>query len=230
MATLDRERGERLVQIRKSLGENQVEFGMRFGKTGPAVCNYEKGRLPEDEILKKLCEMGYSLDWLLTGEGQMYRGMSASGKPDEHFAALLNKFEDGVTIIQDGEHKFLNKALQQSMGYTNEDLADKTYDAHPVPMEKERVKQIYQAYMMNGGVPDQGTFPIRCKDGTVKDVRAAFTTIQYGGKPAILAIVRDNSNYMGMKGGFDAYGAAQTDGERKLARVLTTVLKELVRE
>ncbi|UCE20053.1 MAG: PAS domain S-box protein [Gemmatimonadota bacterium] len=230
MATLDKERGERLVKIRKSLGENQVEFGTRFGKTGPAICNYEKGRLPEDEILKKLCEMGFSLDWLLTGEGQMYQGVDTSGQPDEHFTAFLNRFEDGVTVIQDGAHKFFNKALKRIMGYTNEDMLDKTYDTHAFPAEKERIRQIYQGYTMGGELPEQGTFAIRCKDGTIKDLRAFFTSIQYGAKPAILAVVRDGSQQRGAKGDIDTFNLRQTSEERKLARVLTTLLKELIRE
>jgi transcriptional regulator with XRE-family HTH domain len=82
MATLDNERGKRLRLIRKSFGETQAEFGSRFAKTGPAVSNYERGRLPEDEILKALFQMGFSIDWLLSGEGSMHRYGRSGGRID----------------------------------------------------------------------------------------------------------------------------------------------------
>ena len=116
------------------------------------------------------------------------------------------------------------------MGYTNEDVSEGTYDAHPMPVEKGRIRRFYQEYMTNGGTPEHSKFTIRCKDGTMKNVRASFATIQYGGKPAILALVRDGLNPREAKTDFDALDAPQTNAERKVARVLTALLKELVRE
>jgi transcriptional regulator with XRE-family HTH domain len=118
MATLDRARGRRFRQIRKSLGMNQREFGDRFGKTGPAVSNYESDRLPEDKILKKIYDMGFSIDWLISGEGQMRRG---AGESEEMCSSLLGGTKEGLVLAQDGVHKFVDKALEQITGYPAEE-------------------------------------------------------------------------------------------------------------
>ena len=100
MATLDYERGKRLRLIRKSFGETQAEFGARFDKTGPAVSNYERGRLPEDEILKALFQMGFSIDWLLSGEGSMHRYGRPVDRPDVS-RSVRGESEDDEAILRD---------------------------------------------------------------------------------------------------------------------------------
>ena len=61
------------MRIRKSLSESQAQFGQRFERSASAISLYEKGRLPDDIVLTKLSEMGFSIDWLLTGQGDMKR-------------------------------------------------------------------------------------------------------------------------------------------------------------
>ncbi|HFI0048502.1 TPA: helix-turn-helix domain-containing protein [Streptococcus suis] len=51
--------GERIKQIRLSLGESMEKFGERFGTSKGTVNNWEKGRnLPNKENLKKISELG----------------------------------------------------------------------------------------------------------------------------------------------------------------------------
>ena len=228
MATMDGERGKRLRSIRKHLGDKQAQFGERFGITGSAVSLYEKGRLPEDEILKELYKLGYSIDWLISGEGHMRLYEDGSGQSEELLKTALNHFEDGVTIVQDGEHKFANKSLQRIMGYTNEDFIGGNYDAHAVPEEKERIKRIYQRYMAGEELPEQDVLTIRAKDGVIKDVKVYYTSVQYGGKPAILGIVR-NSQRGQTKRGSDDIDSSLTREERMFVRVFKALMKEMVK-
>ncbi|MGC4389122.1 helix-turn-helix transcriptional regulator, partial [Streptococcus suis] len=51
--------GERIKQIRLSLGESMEKFGERFETSKGTVNNWEKGRnLPNKENLKKISELG----------------------------------------------------------------------------------------------------------------------------------------------------------------------------
>ncbi|MGR0183402.1 helix-turn-helix domain-containing protein [Azospirillum aestuarii] len=70
--------GERLVAIRKALGETQKAMGERMGvgtNTWPVL--EREGRLPKAETLTKLAETGFSIDWLVTGEGTMMRAQAS---------------------------------------------------------------------------------------------------------------------------------------------------------
>lgn len=229
MATMDRDRGQRLRLIRKNIGESQTEFGVRFGKTGPAISNYERGRLPEDEILKNLYEMGYSIDWLLSGEGQMRRDDRECKQPEELCTALFEGLGDGLLIVQDGVYKFVNKAFERITGYPAAELVGRPAGNHAAPDEKERIRRIHERYTFSGQLPEHDRFSFLCKDGSRKDVKACYASIQYGGKPAILTIVREDFNVRLTRANIGDIDSSLNQDEQKLVRVLKALLAEMVK-
>ena len=72
--------GARLKIIRGSL--NQAEFARRVGSSQSGISAYEKGqRKPDYETLMRVSNgFGVRLEWLLTGEGEMY----AAAAPGEY--------------------------------------------------------------------------------------------------------------------------------------------------
>lgn len=59
-------------------GETMAEVARRLDLPHATVRNYFNGRLPAPEVLIKIAaETGVSLNWLLTGKGEMYLGDSA---------------------------------------------------------------------------------------------------------------------------------------------------------
>lgn len=67
--------GERLKELRKSLGLTQQEFADRLGIKRNAITNYEVGRnAPADMVVSLICrEFNVSENWLRTGEGSMFQ-------------------------------------------------------------------------------------------------------------------------------------------------------------
>lgn len=65
--------GERIRELRKSLGLTQKDFADRIGIKPSAIANYENGRNdPIDAVVSLICrEFGVSESWLRTGEGDM---------------------------------------------------------------------------------------------------------------------------------------------------------------
>lgn len=66
--------GERLKQARESLNLSQRAFGNSLGLPGPeSISRWERGQaFPPTEILLQVYEKhGISIEWLLTGKGQM---------------------------------------------------------------------------------------------------------------------------------------------------------------
>lgn len=67
--------GERVKEIRKTLGLTLEKFGEPLGVTKVAISNIEKGnRNVTEQMLKAICrEYSVNEDWLKNGVGEMFR-------------------------------------------------------------------------------------------------------------------------------------------------------------
>ncbi|MBI5682697.1 MAG: helix-turn-helix transcriptional regulator [Deltaproteobacteria bacterium] len=92
--------GYRIRKIRELLSLNQSELAIRMGLGGPTVISkYEKNQVePNISTLTKISELGagifksgkISLDWLLTGEGEMQK-QEKLGNEDTELTELIEK-------------------------------------------------------------------------------------------------------------------------------------------
>ncbi|MBN7770474.1 helix-turn-helix domain-containing protein [Marinobacter daepoensis] len=88
--------GQRLAEIRN--GKSQGAFAEELGIHKNSLGHYERGnRVPDAAVLLKLLEMGFSANWVLTGEGSKDAKGSKEGltqdieklrKLDEEFALI----------------------------------------------------------------------------------------------------------------------------------------------
>lgn len=107
---------ERIRQLRKSLGLNQIEFGERIGLRQSSIASYEKGiRIPLDAVLMSICrEFNVSETWLRTGDGEMFRVQ------DETDAELVTRAMRGesenkkklIRLIADMPDELLDKMME----------------------------------------------------------------------------------------------------------------------
>ena len=82
---------ERMKYIRGSLTMN--EFAAFIGATQQKVSNYENGKVkPTFEIFENMARAGYNINWLLTGEGEMYSNTADNNKPIE-FITEMNRIK-----------------------------------------------------------------------------------------------------------------------------------------
>ncbi len=63
--------GKRFTQIRKELGLTQREMAERFDVAHTSIRNYELGHTPKGHVLNELSQLGYDLNWLISGKGRM---------------------------------------------------------------------------------------------------------------------------------------------------------------
>jgi len=67
---------------------NMAEIARRIGVPHATIRNYFQGRLPAPEVLIKIAnETNVSLNWLLTGDGQMY----VTGREPLNFDKMLDR-------------------------------------------------------------------------------------------------------------------------------------------
>jgi SOS-response transcriptional repressor LexA len=69
----------RIKLIMSSLGLNQTKFAEKLGVSKGIISEFTSGaRQPSKDFLFGISKLGISLDWFLTGEGEMITGNSAS--------------------------------------------------------------------------------------------------------------------------------------------------------
>lgn len=76
---------QRFSEIRKSLGLTQKQFAHQLDVSIGSVQGYERDQIPKGDVLKKLSDWGYDLNWFFTGVGEMRLS------PDVRSAALNRK-------------------------------------------------------------------------------------------------------------------------------------------
>lgn len=81
--------GKRIKELRKRLGLSQREFAEKIGRALNSVQRYENGsRTPDESTIRLISQtFGVSLDWLKTGEGEMFTG-----------APVKSSIEEGIKI------------------------------------------------------------------------------------------------------------------------------------
>ena len=104
--------GERVKEVRKSLGLTLEKFGARLGVTKQTVSRIENGvNNVTEQMTKAICrEFNVDYAWLTTGEGEMFVDS------DEDFLARV----DAIMLGEDDARKNLFKALLDA---SDEDIA-----------------------------------------------------------------------------------------------------------
>jgi transcriptional regulator with XRE-family HTH domain len=90
--------GERLKNIRIAVGDDQKSMARRFGLGDTTWQRLElESRAPKDEVLAQLINLGFSVDWLLSGVGNMRREQQPKESPpldEELLKQSLHLVED----------------------------------------------------------------------------------------------------------------------------------------
>lgn len=104
--------GERVKEVRKSLGLTLEKFGARLGVTKQTVSRIENGvNNVTEQMTKAICrEFNVDYAWITTGEGEMFVDS------DEDFLARI----DAIMLGEDDARKNLFKALLDA---SDEDIA-----------------------------------------------------------------------------------------------------------
>lgn len=133
--------GERIRELRKSLGLTQQEFAERLGIKRNAIANYEVGRNdPADMVVSLICrEFNVNEEWLRTGEGKMLAEsksfsldefVASRGGTDLELEILKTYFEIDPKIRRVLVEHFRDHFLRRYVPETPEEL-----EAHCAPVE-----------------------------------------------------------------------------------------------
>jgi PAS domain S-box-containing protein len=116
---------------------------------------------------------------------------SALRESEEKYRNLIERSNDAVAIIQEGIIKFANERVTEIFGYPVEDLIGKNFIDYLHSDEQAKLTDSYERRMSGESVPSIYETVLKSKEGQSVNVEINAGVIQYGGKPADFAFVRD---------------------------------------
>ena len=118
--------GQRLKFLRNLYGMNKLGFDNATGISPSYLSQAEKEeRIPSGDILLKVARyFDISLDWLMTGEGEMYMTPQEAGEKAEpirqKFAQslrlTLQEVDDLIELVQNGEDNYFRLLIKALKG------------------------------------------------------------------------------------------------------------------
>jgi PAS domain S-box-containing protein len=119
------------------------------------------------------------------------RALEALLESEEKYSNLVEKSNDGIIIIQDGLLKFMNQRMADIPGFSKKELLEKSFLVLLTPEDKEWAMNSYKMRMSGEKVPGRYEMEILSKEGKKIPVEINSSLIEYKGKPADMAIIRD---------------------------------------
>jgi PAS domain S-box-containing protein len=110
---------------------------------------------------------------------------------ERKFHEFVDRACDGIAIIQDSVVKYVNRRLVELVGYSVEEVVGTSFADYILPSELPRVAENYRRRIAGEHFPSVYETMIRRKDGKGLHIEINAGEVEYEGKPADLAIVRD---------------------------------------
>lgn len=106
---------------------------------------------------------------------------------------VIDKSGDGIAIIQNGLIKFANSTASEIYGFPVEEIFSKPFINYIAPPYRENIQEMYSKRLRGEQVPEKYETVLLNNRGNEIPVEINASYIEYDGRPATLAVVRDIS-------------------------------------
>jgi len=130
----------------------------------------------------------------IDAEEERERVGRALRESEEKYRTLVERANDGITIIQDGVIRYTNPKLAEMGGYSTEEPIGKPFTNFVWPEDVPKLADYYKRRLRGEKVPSIYEARLRGKGGECLYVELNTTVMEYEGRPADFAIVRDLSD------------------------------------
>ena len=107
------------------------------------------------------------------------------------YKAVVDNAQEGIAVVQDKMIRFVNPAVIDIMGYTEDELTSKIFIEFVHPDDREQVMKIHLKRFKGEEVPPVYEVRIVDKQGEAKWLENNGILIEWGGRPATLNFLRD---------------------------------------
>ena len=104
---------------------------------------------------------------------------------------VVEQANDGIVIVQDGRMCYVSRQMADMLGLEVADLLDHPFEPFIVPEHRALVRERYVRRQRGEQVPSRYESAFICADGSHIDVEINAGVMDYEGRPATLAVVRD---------------------------------------
>ena len=110
---------------------------------------------------------------------------------EEKYHTLVERGNDGIVIIQDGLVKFANPEMIRMINVSLDEILGKAFTDFVSAEQREVLVSLYKRRMSGEKVPNRYEIELLHKDGRKIPLEINASVIEYEGKPADMAIIRD---------------------------------------
>ena len=125
------------------------------------------------------------------GRKERKQAEEALQQSEEKYSTLVEQGNDGIVIIQDGLFKFVNSKMVEMIGFSLEEVLGKSFIDFVSPEYKELVMDRFKKRMSGEEIPSNYEITGLAKDGRKIPVEINASRIEYEGRFADMAIIRD---------------------------------------
>ncbi|WP_287587719.1 PAS domain S-box protein, partial [Candidatus Borrarchaeum sp.] len=148
----------------------------------------------KEQLIAEMIELRQRIAELEASEIQYKQVEKALKESEDKYSTIVEKGNDGIAIAQHGKAKFANSMLLELFGFTLEETLEKQFIDYITPESRELVMERYKKRIAGEQIPNRYEIELYTKDGRKIPVEINASLIEYEGKPADLAIVRDISD------------------------------------
>jgi len=125
---------------------------------------------------------------------QSRRAEEALRHSEEKYRVLVENANDAIMIAQDGVINFANRKAADLLGYQASEMIEKPFTDLIAPEDRELVFERYARRMRGESTPNRYPFRVIAKDGHLIWTEINSVVIDWEGRPATLAFLRDISD------------------------------------
>jgi PAS domain S-box-containing protein/putative nucleotidyltransferase with HDIG domain len=141
----------------------------------------------------RLDENGEVIGTLGIGEDitERKRAIEELSESEKKYSTIVEKGNDGIVIIQDGVLRFINPKMCEISGYSTKDALGKRFVELTAPEYARLVEEIYKKRVSGEDVQNKYEIELISKHKKRIAVEINASIVEFEGKPAYMAIVRD---------------------------------------
>ncbi len=136
---------------------------------------------------------GSRILWISRNATIPHQVEKALKESEEKYRNIIDQGSDGIVIIQDGIVKFANRRICEITESSLEEILETPFIDFVSYDHKEYILIFYNARLEGEAVPGRYNLTLISKSGIEIPVEVNATLIEYEGKTADLAIIRDNT-------------------------------------
>lgn len=110
---------------------------------------------------------------------------------EEKYRSLVERANDGIVILQDGNVKFINQMMANILGYEVDEILNSPFVNYLAESEKEKIREFYLKRQAGENLPQIYESMLVRKDGSLKPVEFNNGIITYNGQIATQTYIRD---------------------------------------